>query len=142
MKPSKALVVVGDADALVALVYGEDAMHKRSRAVAERLTALKAAVVFPVTAVLEAVTVLQRKLASPAAAAQIVKLLNSGQLVTEPVNETLLKEASRHLNLAGSKRNTLFDAVVYACAKERGAGAIFSFDSWYQKQGITLAEEL
>ena len=41
-----------------------------------------------------------------------------------------------------AKKNTLFDAVVAAIAKRLNADAIFSFDEWYRKIGLTLTDDL
>lgn len=136
------LLVVGDADALVALIYGQDSNHQRARNVAEHLAQAKATIIFPITAYIEAVTVLQHKLKSKQAGAQAIKLFMDGQIITEAVDQSVLKEAAKYFHPEGSKRNTLFDAVVYVIARQHHAAAIFSFDRWYKKQGFTLAEDL
>ena len=55
--------------------------------------------------------------------------------------ETILTAATLFHPLA-SKKNTLFDAVVAATAKHLHADAIFSFDQWYTKLGLSLASDL
>jgi hypothetical protein len=39
-------------------------------------------------------------------------------------------------------KNTLFEAVVATIAKRLNAHAIFSFDEWYRKIGLTLTDDL
>jgi hypothetical protein len=41
----------------------------------------------------------------------------------------------------GSEQNTLFDTVISAIAKQQQADAIFSFDKWYKRIGLTLIDD-
>lgn len=66
----------------------------------------------------------------------------SGDFPVHAVDHAILTEAGELFNPDGSKKNTLFDAVVAALAKRLNADAIFSFDEWYRKIGMTLTEDL
>ena len=60
----------------------------------------------------------------------------------QAVDYAILTEAADLFHPNGSKKNTLFDAVVAAIAKRFNADAIFSFDEWYRKMGLTLTDDL
>jgi len=61
-------VVIVDADAIVAQAYPDDSNHKLATTVSGTLNDLNAQVIYPVTAILEATTVLQGRLNSGATA--------------------------------------------------------------------------
>jgi predicted nucleic acid-binding protein len=134
--------VVADADALIALVNTADALHQSTVAISQRLVEIHSQVVFPVTAIAEALTTLQRKLDEPTMVIQVVDLLAGGKLRMCAVSPELLKEAVSLFNPAGSKQDTMHDAIVAAVAQQLKADAIFSFDAWYKRKGFTLAGEL
>ena len=69
-------------------------------------------------------------------------LMERTPLIVEPVDTTILAEALVLFDPDGSKKNTLFDAVVAAIAAKVSAKAIFSFDGWYERQGFTLARQV
>lgn len=134
--------VVADADALIALVNEADALHQSAVAISQHLVAMNAQVVFPVTAIAEAVTTLQRKLNEPNIVRQVLRLIHRGDLLMCPVSPEVIKEAGSLFNPAGSKQDTLHDAIIAAVAQRLKADAIFSFDGWYKRKGFTLAGEL
>lgn len=78
----------------------------------------------------------------PDDAGSIIKKFQSGDLPVQAVDKHVLTEAAALFNPQSSKKNTLFDAVVAAIAKRLGADAIFSFDGWYRKIGLRLADDL
>lgn len=106
------------------------------------LATTEAYLLFPTTAICEAVTVLKRKLNKPQDAARVVQKFQSGDFPVHAVDQEILTLAGKFFNPHDSKQNTLFDAVIAAIAKQLSAEAIFSFDKWYKKQGFTLAGEL
>jgi predicted nucleic acid-binding protein len=59
----------------------------------------------------------------------------------EFVSEEVQKRAGIRFEKTISKKNTIFDAVVAEVAIELEAEYIFSFDSWYVKEGFKLAPE-
>jgi predicted nucleic acid-binding protein len=136
------LVVIGDADGLIALLQEDDSNHEKAVQIARRCVEQHAEVIFPLTAIVEAVTTLQRRLNNPPLAEKVRQQTLDGQLVIEEVDRETLKQASTLFNPFGSKQNTLFDAVVATVARKYAATTIFSFDGWYRQLGLTLAGDL
>lgn len=135
--------VVGDADSLIALAYKDDTNHEKARQIAENLLLRGYQIIYPNTAILEAVTSLKRALNLPDKAHLIVKQYIAGAFIIEYIDEDLQIEAGRLFDeKALSKKNTIFDAIVATTTKKLGADAIFSFDSWYAKLGFKLAQNL
>ena len=66
-------------------------------------------------------------------------MIKESQFPIIAVDQEILELAEALFDPYGSKQNTLFDAVVAAIAKKQKADAIFSFDVWYEKIGLTLA---
>jgi predicted nucleic acid-binding protein len=132
-------VVIGDADGLIALLQADDSNHEKAVQIARRCVEQQAEVIFPLTAIVEAVTTLQRRLNNPQLAETVRQQTIDGQLVIEEVDRETLQQASTLFNPFGSKQNTLFDAVVATIARKYAATTIFSFDGWYTKLGFTLA---
>jgi len=97
---------------------------------------------FPTTAICEAVTVLRGKLNRPEDASRIVQKFQSGDFPIQAVDHQILTDAAALFHPLASKKNTLFDAVVAALAKKLQADAIFRFDGWYKKIGLSLASDL
>jgi predicted nucleic acid-binding protein len=142
MNEEAPLVVIGDADGLIALLQEDDSNHEKAVQIARWCVQQHAEVIFPLTAIVEAVTTLQRKLNNPPLAEKVRKQTIEGQLVIDEVNRETLKHASTFFNPFGSKQNTLFDAVVAMVARKYAATTIFSFDGWYTQIGFTLATDV
>lgn len=139
---AKTLKVVGDADVLVALIYKDDQLHSLATELSRKLLENQAHVVFPVTAITEAATTLQRKLSIPDLAAYLLEQYRQGEFLVEFINQKDLDNAVGLFRPKGSKHNTIFDAVVASVAGRLDVDAIFSFDNWYQKQGFKLVSDL
>ncbi len=135
-------VVIADADAIISFVNVEDANHHRTKQIMQHLALLQVNLLFPTTAICEAVTVLRGKLNKPDDAGKIIEKLQSGDFLVQAVDQEILSDALTLYNPLASKKNTLFDAVVATLAKRLEAEAIFSFDEWYGKIGLTLASDL
>lgn len=135
-------IVVADADVIVAQAHPEDVHHLKAGMIAQRLMRAEASVLYPVTAVTEAVTHLQRALSNGEAAFKVAQLMSSPAALVVEVNQQTLTNAMRYFSPKASKKNTLFDCIVAAVAEEIKADAIFSFDRFYKAQGFTLASEL
>ena len=135
------LVLIGDADGLIALLQEDDSNHGKAARIARRCVEQRAEVIFPLTAIVEAVTTLQRRLNNPPLAEKVRQQTIDGQLVIDEVDRDTLKQASSLFNPFGSKQNTLFDAVVATVARKYAATTIFSFDGWYKQIGLTLATD-
>jgi len=134
-------IVVADADSLIALAYKDDSNHQRAKKTAEWLLSRGYQIVYPNTAILEAITTLKRALSLPDKAHLIARQYVQGAFLVQYVDEDIQKAASKLFEeKAVSKKNTIFDSIVAITAQELNAHYIFSFDSWYPKLGFQLAE--
>lgn len=135
--------VIGDADSLIALVNKQDSSHRKARMIVSRLAEKGFAVIYPNTAILEAMTALTRKLDLKDKAQLIAKRSLAGELDIVWIDDEIQKNALEFfVDTADSKKNTIFDCLVMACVKSVSAAGIFSFDKWYSKMGYLLAEKL
>lgn len=138
----KSNLVVGDADAIIAQANSEDANHKEAIRVAQELINSQTNVIYPATAVAEAVTHIQRALNSGVTAYGTAQLMIDPAVQVVEVNKQTLTNAISYFSSTTSKKNTLFDCIVAAVAEEYKADAIFSFDKFYKTKGFKLASEL
>ena len=132
--------VVGDADALVALADQKDANHNKALKTSEWLRARAYEVLFPNTAILEAITALKRAKNLPQKAHLINKQYQAEAFLVKFVDAEIQLRASIRFENTVSKKNTIFDAIVAETAIEIEADYIFSFDKWYLKEGFKLAK--
>lgn len=139
---NKSLLVIADADCIVAQSFVDDAHHKTTLALVQKLDELGGHILFPSTAITEAVTTLQRKFSNPQLAASVLELFTNPDIDIENVDQEVIREAKNLFNPNRSKHNTLFDCIVATIAKKRSADAILSFDDWYPKLGFKLAIDL
>jgi len=142
VKVSKQSVVVIDADALIAQTDSNDALHQIAVAITQELDRKNTKFIYPVTAVYEAATHMQRVLNNSSSAYGIIQLLSNSEFEVVEVNQKTLFNALKFFDPKSSKKNTIFDCTVALIAKEKGADAIFSFDKFYKKLGFKLASEL
>lgn len=133
-------IAIGDADSLIALAYKDDANHLRAKQISKWLLLEGYDIIYPNTAILEAITALRRALNLPDKAELINKHYQQGAFTVEYIGEKIQKRASQRFGNAKSKKNTIFDAVVIETAVELEADYIFSFDSWYPGEGFNLAK--
>lgn len=136
------MVVIGDADALISLLMEEDAHYREASKISTYLHTKGYSVIFPDTAIIEAITSFQRKFSSPKLAGILTDQYKQGIFAVEYVDEETMKLAVDFFNPKSSKKNTFFDAIVASVAKSLNADAIFSFDGWYKKVGFRLASDL
>lgn len=138
----KPLVVVGDTDGLIAILHAEDLHHRQAVETVAKLLAHDAQTVFPLTTITETITTLIRKLNKADLADHVVEQITSGALTIENTDIDMLNEALKVFDPKGSKKKTIFDAMVVATAKKLNTNIIFSTDDWYSKLGFTLAANL
>jgi predicted nucleic acid-binding protein len=129
--------VIVDSDALIALFNPRDAHAAEAMDLLQFIESNNLTLLYPVTTIVETVTAFQRKLSLPKQAWTLIDFLRERQIPIEPVDQSLIFEAVTFLRREGSKKNTLFDAVVAALAKRHGA-YVFSFDQWYEKLGLPM----
>lgn len=133
-------LVVGDADALVALADEKDQNFEKALKVSKWLLAKGYQIIFPNTAILEAITALKRAKNLPNKAHLLNKQYQAGAFMVEYIDEKIQRRASQRFESTISKKNTIFDAIVVETAVEFEADYIFSFDNWYSREGFDLAE--
>lgn len=135
-------IVIGDADSLIALLLEKDANNKQAQNILVKLNKAETAIIYPNTAIAEAITTLLRKHSNPEFAGYLVQQYKENIFRVEYIDESTMRLAAELFNPKSSKQNTFFDAIVAATAKSLNADAIFSFDTWYEKIGFELASDL
>lgn len=133
-------IAVGDADSLIALVYKEDSNHTRAQKISKSLVSRGYEIIYPNTAILEAITALKRSLNLVRQAHLINQQYQNGIFAIEFISDETQRHASERFEKTVSKKNTIFDCLVAEVAVKLKADYIFSFDSWYAKQGFFLAK--
>lgn len=136
------MLVIGDTDGIIAILHEEDRNHLHAKKTAEKLLEINAQTIFPLTSIVETITTLKRKLNKPELASHVIKQITNGDLAIEDTDTKLLDSALEIFDPAGSKQNTLFDAIVAATAKKYKTDIIFSNDAWYEKLGFKLAGKI
>lgn len=139
---NKPLLIIADADSIVAQAYTGDSNHKQVLSLSQMLEESGAHILFPSTAISEAVTTLQRKFSNPHLAASTLNLLTEPGIDIENIDEEIIREAKKLFDPSVSKHNTFFDCIVATGAKKHDADAVFSFDDWYSKLGFKLVSNL
>ena len=138
----KLLVVIADADTIVAQAVSEDSNHQLAIRLGKKLEKKGANIIYPATAIAEAVTSLQRKFSNPHLAALTLENFINPQVLIDTIDGKSIREAKELFDPNRSKKNTLFDCIVATLAKKHNADGIFSFDSWYKKLGFKLVSDL
>jgi predicted nucleic acid-binding protein len=134
--PGNKFVLV-DSDALIGLIHKDDALHARAVVVSKYLSKNGFVIIIPYPIVLEAATALFRGLKKSDLAK---RLLEDYSDFSQPELEERLvaKIIPGIFNSKASKKNTPFDCYLVALARLNKINLIFSFDSFYKKQGLTL----
>ena len=135
-------IIVVDSDALIGLFYDQDAYAQEALEIAQKLQSLNAKLIYPATTIIETITTLQRKLQRPDVGKQIMALVERTPLIIEPVATALRADGLVVIGQDGSKKNTLFAPVLAAIVAKVSPEAIFSFDGWYEKQGLALVRKV
>lgn len=139
---NKQLLIIADADCIVAQSFVDDIHHKTTLALVQKLDKFGGHILFPSTAIVEAITTLQRKFSNPHLAASTLEFFTNPSIDIENVDQKLIREAGKLFDPDASKHNTLFDCIVAVVARKYHADAIFSFDDWYDKLGYKLVINL
>lgn len=136
-------IVLVDSDALIGLNNITDANHQRYQRIAEYLAKNDLNTIVPYPILLEAATALARgsKINRPDIAAKILQdyAKTEGKVA---LDENISSETSVSFSNNTSRKNTPFDHYLCALAKKNNIKYVFSFDSFYKKQGLVLAEDL
>ncbi|MBI4036222.1 type II toxin-antitoxin system VapC family toxin [Candidatus Daviesbacteria bacterium] len=134
--------VVVDSDAIFALYNPNDPLNPKATRTFEQLIAQSFKLIYPTSVLFEIISLFQRVLPSPAVTTQLIEMIKNDQLLVHIVDEGILKNSAALFNPKGSKKNTLIDCSVAVVAKKIKADGVFTYDGFYTKQGLKLAEEL
>lgn len=137
-----AKVVVVDSDAIFALYNPNDPLNSKAIKSFEYLAKLNFKLVYPSSVIFEVISLFQRVLPTPTITKKILEMIKEDILEVYIVDEEILKQSIGIFNPAGSKKNTLIDCSVAAVAKKIKAEAVFSYDNFYTKMGLKLADKL
>jgi len=134
-------IVIVDSDALIGLISESDLLHKRCIKVADYLAKNNYITIICNSTVLESATTLSRAINRPDLAK---KLLKDFDLIKQQefADVGAMSLVSDMFNPKSSKQNTPFDYYVCAVAKINNINLIFSFDKFYEKQGLVLVESI
>lgn len=132
-------VVITDSDALIGLVSSEDLLHKQCVKISQYLRNNNIDTVTPYPIVLEAATVLARVLERHDLALKILQDYTSAE---DRIDTDVSDLVAKLFTSRTSKKNTPFDHYVLALARKNNIQYVFSFDSFYKKNGLTLMEDL
>lgn len=136
-------IVIVDADAIIAIIHESDSNHLLAVSVMNSLLDQGYNLFYPITALSEATTVCQRVFGNQRLAKELLASYLENDLYLLDIDFESLKIAHEELFVnTTSKQNTIFDCIVAACAMKYNADYIFSFDSFYKKQGFVLATEI
>ncbi|PIR43654.1 hypothetical protein COV24_01625 [candidate division WWE3 bacterium CG10_big_fil_rev_8_21_14_0_10_32_10] len=129
--------VILDSDALIALLNKKDKFHKTSIGVLKKIKSTDCLLAVSYYTVLEASTTLSRKLNKPYVAKKLLK--NYKKYGEVYLSYDSLEGCVGYLfDPAKSKKHTPFDYHVLCLAKANNINSIFSFDSFYKKNGLEL----
>lgn len=137
------ILVIVDSDGLIGLINPADPNHSKCVEISNYLAINNLGAVIPYPIVLEAATALARdtKINRPDLAAEI--LASHAKVEDKPkLDEDVAGLVSTSSQNNTSRKNTPFDHYLCALAKKNGIMYVFSFDSFYRKQGLILAEDL
>jgi predicted nucleic acid-binding protein len=134
--------IVVDSDAIFARYNPHDPLYAKATATFQQLIGKGYQLVYPTSVIFEVVSLFQRVLSEPTVTSLLIELIKSGQLSVITVDENILKQSALLFNPTGIKKNTLVDCSVVAIARKIKAEGVFSYDSFYKKQGLKLAEEI
>lgn len=97
----------------------------------------------PYAIVLEAATTLSRpRINRPDLAESLLNYYLIAEKGVKNLNFEVAELVAEIYDPKSSKKNTPFDHYVLAIAKKNNIKYVFSFDAFYEKNGLTLAEDL
>lgn len=135
-------IVVVDSDAIFALYNPNDPLNVKATRTFEQLAQEGFKLVYPSSVIFETISLFQRVLPTPTVTKKLADMIQNDSLVVHTIDEELLKASLTIFNPGGSKKNTLIDCSVAAVARKIKAAGVFSYDSFYTKLGLKLAEKL
>jgi len=142
MKFCMVKVIVVDSDSIYALYNPNDPLHSKATLTFKQLIVQDFKLIYPVSVLFEIISLFQRVLPAPTVTAKFREMVIRGDLATWVIDAETLKKSAEVFNPAGSKKNTIVDCSVVIVAKKIKAAGVFSYDGFYKKNGLKLAEDL
>lgn len=134
--------VVVDSDSIFALYNPNDPLNIKATSTFQGLITQNFKLVYPTSVIFEIISLFQRVLPIPTVTTKLIEMIKNDQMLVHIIDIDTLKEATVLFDPAGTKRNTLIDCSVAVIAKKIKADGVFSYDNFYTKQGLKLAEDL
>lgn len=136
--------VLADSDALIGLIHKDDALHKLSLEILTYIAQNNFSVVIPYAIVLEASTSLSRAKAvkRPDLALSLLEYCLAAEKGNLNIDFDVANLVAKLYNSKTSSKNTPFDHYILALARKNNIKYIFSFDSFYKKNGLILMQDL
>lgn len=119
-----------------------DVNHSKALRIAKGLVAEEAKVLFPISALTEAATAIQRRYNNPSLANELLQQYKDPNLLVIGVSQEDFINSTSYFNPNASKHHTPFDCLILALAKTHKVDVILSFDEFYKNKGLTVAPEL
>lgn len=133
--------ILFDSDGIIALVKPFDPSHNRIEKIFDDLVSRDCLFFIGSTTLAETLTTLQRKYGDKKLTEYVYEQLVVGKTEIVQVGAVLFSDAYSFYQSSKSKKNTIFDAINIAIVKSLDLDAIFSFDEWYTKNKVKLAEK-
>ena len=140
MNMAKSVVV--DSDSIFAIYNPNDPLNSQATQTFQKLITQEFQLIYPTSVVFEIISLFQRVLPTPKVTTRLIDLLRNGDLEIFVVDTDTIKQSAVIFDPAGSKKNTLIDCSVAVVAKKIKAEGVFSYDKFYIRQGLKLAEDL
>lgn len=137
-----AKTVLIDSDSIFAIYNPNDSLNSQATQTFQLLVARGYQLIYPTPVLFEIISLFQRVLPTPTITKKFIEMIKNDEILISTIDLDILKEAALLFDPAGSKKNTLVDCSIVVIAKRINADGVFSYDSFYSKQGLELAEEL
>ncbi len=119
-----------------------DSNHIYALKIAQKLIESGAKVLFPVSALVEAATTIQRRYNNPQLTNELLQQYTDPNLLVIAVSQEDFMNSVSYFDALASKHHTPFDCLILALAKQHKAGIILSFDEFYKNKGYKVARDL
>lgn len=119
-----------------------DPNHSRALQISQKLVSSEAKVLFPVSALVEAATAIQRRYNNPSLANDLLMEYKDPNLLVTTITQEDFIDSTTYFDPKASKHHTSFDCLILALAKKHKADIILSFDEFYKNKGFKVAGEL
>lgn len=135
-------VCICDADFLISQILESDLNHSRALQVAQKLVSGGAKVLFPISALVEAATAIQRRYNNLRLAHELLQQYQDPNLLVVAISQEDFIDSINYFDPKASKHHTPFDCLILALAKQHKADVILSFDEFYKSKGYKIAPDL